>query len=332
MTHNMHDVEDYALPLPITQTAQSTAQQFAREQPTPQKAEQVRLNTLAVYAVNDYLQMMGISTNLRGSDSWNPVVRLCADVADLDIPGVGRIECRPVQGNQPTCYIPPEVWSDRIGYLVVEIDDSIQEAKVLGFTQMASEELPLNQLQPPEDILDHLQPSSPPSLPAVPADMERVRVNLSQWLSNAVETVVETSWQSLESLQALFNPPAAELAFRFRRPVAEPELAPNAVRRARLLDLGTQLADDHPVALVVELYPESDEKRAVLLQVHPLMQRHLPPLLELTVLDETGLVFLEAQARNADDYIQLEFTGLPGELFSVRVALGDALSREDFVL
>jgi hypothetical protein len=326
MTHPTHELDDLSLSLPITQTALRTAQQFAKEQPTPQKAEQVRLNTLAVCAVNDYLQMMGIPTNLNASDSWNPVLRLCADVADLEVTGIGRLECRPYRNSQPTCYIPPEVWLDRVGYVVVEIDEPSLEAKVLGFTKTAREreELPIRQLQPIDDLIDVLNPREQ-LLPA----LGRTRANLSQWFTN----IFEQGWETVESL---FAPTEPDLAFNFRSApdsvIDEPELSDEGVSRAKLIDLGMQLAGES-VALVVELKPESDRKTNILLQVHPTGDRaFLPPLLQLTVLDETGLVFLEAQARNADNYIQLQFSGLRGEQFSVRVALGDVSVVEDFAI
>ena len=78
MANSTSQTKDFSLSLPITQAARRIAQEFAAEQPTPQKSEQVRLNTLAVCVVNDYLQMMAIPTDLTANDSWNPVVRLCA--------------------------------------------------------------------------------------------------------------------------------------------------------------------------------------------------------------------------------------------------------------
>lgn len=333
MTYNPNDIEELALSLPITRTARTTAQRFASEQPTPQKAEQVRLNTLAVCVVNDYLeQILGIPTDLAKSDSWNSVVRLCANVADLEVIGVGRLECRPLKGYQPTCHIPPEVWSDRIGYVVVQIDESSQEATVLGFAQTAAtEELLLSQLQPIEDLIDRLNLQTPPVAPiaaATSAVEEHRRVNLSQWFAN----VFETGWQTVETL---LNPPELDLAFRSRSAdsatLVESERPDIGTGRGKLIDLGIQLAD-RPVALIVELTPE-ERKRNILLQVHPIgNQMYLPPLLQLTVLDESGLIFLEAQARNADNYIQLQFSGVPGEQFSVKVALGDASIVEDFVV
>jgi len=330
MANSTSQTKDFSLSLPIIQAARRIAQEFAAGQPTPQKAEQVRLNTLAVYVVNDYLQMMGIATDLTASDSWNPVMRLCVDVADLEVTRVGRLECRPIRTDQQTCYIPPEVWSDRIGYVVVQLDEPLREATVLGFAPTAAmEQLPISQLQPLEDLLDHLSQLMQPAADAKTVGSYKTLVNLSQWLQN----VFETGWQTVE---ALWGTAEASLAFSFRRADSSretDELHPEAgVRRAKLIDLGIQLAGNS-VALIVELKPESSQKTGILLQVHPTgSQIHLPPLLQLIVLDETGGIFLEAQARSADNYIQLQFRGKPGEQFSVKVALGDVSITENFVI
>jgi hypothetical protein len=322
MSYFTQEIEDFALSLPITQTAQRIAQQFAHEQPTPQKAEQVRLNTLAVYVVNDYLQMMGVPTNLEASDSWNPVLRLCADVADLEVTGVGRLECRPYHSSQSTCYVPPEVWSDRLGYVVVQIDEQAHEATVLGFTQqVAREDIPLKQLKPIDDLFECLYP-------APEISPQSIRCNLSQWLTD----IVEQGWETVESL---LNP-LPELAYRFRSrsncAIADSILGEGSTRRAKVIDLGMQLGG-YSVALVVEIKPNSEQKVDIVLQVHPVgNQLYLPPLLHLIVLDENGLIFLDAQARSADNYIQLQFSGLPGEQFSVKVSLGDASVTEDFTI
>jgi hypothetical protein len=329
MTYPTHELDDLSLSLPITQTALRTAQQFANEQPTPQKAEQVRLNTLAVCAVNDYLQMIGIPTNLETSDSWNPVLRLCADVADLEVTGIGRVECRPHRSVQSSCYVPPEVWLDRVGYIAVEIDELSLEATVLGFTEtVTDEELPIRQLKPIDDLIDVLNPLEVEEHKSIPAPA-KTRVNLNQWLTR----IFEQGWETVESLLAPTEP---EFAFNFRSlrdsVMDEPTVSDEGIRRAKLIDLGMQLAG-YPVALVVKLQSESERKTHILLQVHPTGgQIYLPPLLQLTVLDESGSIFLEAQSRSADNYIQLQFSGQPGEPFSVKVTLGDASVTEDFVI
>ncbi|MCY7390786.1 MAG: DUF1822 family protein, partial [Leptolyngbyaceae cyanobacterium CAN_BIN12] len=146
-------IDDFALPLPITQIIRQTAQEFANQQPNPQKLEQVRLNTLAVLVVHNYLQLMEIPSSLTASDSWNRVLRLCADMADLQVLGLGRLECRPVLPNQTLCRVPPETWSDRIGYVVVELDEAAESAQLLRFvTRATTEELTLSQFRSPEEL------------------------------------------------------------------------------------------------------------------------------------------------------------------------------------
>ena len=322
-----HSQVPSAVPLPIPQATLQTADRFARQQPTPQKAEQIRLNTIAVLVVNDYLHWMGISTDLAAGDSWNPVIQLCADVADLAVVGAGKLECRSVVFDStgsmpPTCPVPPETWQDRIGYVVVAIDVATQEAKLLGFVEQAAEELALDALQSPEALLEHLDRLLHVATPAVPA-VRAVRAtvtiaNLSQWLQNQSEA----GWQTVESLLS----PAAS-AYGFRGVETAP--AANSIRRAKLIDLAIRLPD--PVALVVELVPDT-QRTHICLQVHPTDQAHLPAELRLTVLDEVGNTFLEAQSRGADNYLQLQFSGLPGEQFGVRVAIADAQVVEKFVI
>ena len=328
MTYKTRVIEEFSLPLPINEAARTIAQKFAAGQPTPEKVEQVRLNTLAVCVVNYYLEMIVIETDITASDSWNPVVRLAADIADLEVTDIGRLECRPIRADQENCYIPPEVWSDRIGYVVVEFDELLREAKVLGFIQTAATEyIPISELQPLEDLCDRL---SQLKQPVVIHELPRQYVTcLSQWLEN----VFDTSWQTME---ALLGSTQTNLAFSFRRNENFKETSSQhheaSVRRAKLIDLGLQLAG-HSVALIVELRQASPQKTDILIQVHPTgSQTYLQPLLQLIVLDESEEIFLEAQARSADNYIQLQFSGKPRERFSVKVALGDVSITENFVI
>ncbi|MBV8887051.1 MAG: DUF1822 family protein [Chroococcidiopsidaceae cyanobacterium CP_BM_RX_35] len=336
MANSISQTKNFSLALPITQKARMVAQQFASVKLPPRKAEQVWLNTIAVCVVNDYLQMMGIPTNLEASDSWHPVVRLCSDVADLEVTGVGRLECRPMKADWQICYVPPEVCEDRVGYIVVQLDEPFREATVLGFTQgfaldsrapaqTAVKELPITQLQAPEEMLAHLHQLRQ----SVAVAKHQTPVNLSQWLLH----MFESGWQPVEALLA---PAQTNLAFSFRGTdnleKTDPHHLEGRIRGAKVIDLGVQLSG-YSVALFLEIEPESAQKTDIFLQVHPTgSQVYLPPLLQLTVLDETGMIFLEAQARRADNYIQLKFSGQPGEQFSVKVALGDVSMTEKFVI
>jgi hypothetical protein len=321
MTNTTNKLDDFAIILPISQTARTTAQQFASNQPNSRKAEQVRLNTLAVLVVNDYLQMMEVPTSLPASDSWNPIMQLCTDVADLEIPSVGRLECRPVQLHEQVCYIPPETWEERIGYVIVQVDETNSEAKLLGFIRKVSTEtLALNQLQPIEALIDRLE-----QLKTSPVD---ALVNLSQWLLGQCEA----GWQTIEDL---WNSLEARPAYAFRSSVSTPDAANQlqaVTRRAKLVDLGIQIANQ-PVILIVEIAPEVNGQTSVRLQLHSTgNQIYLPTGVELKVLDTTGAVFLEAQARSADNYLQLQFRGELEEQFSVQVSLDSMSITENFVI
>jgi Protein of unknown function (DUF1822) len=320
MNNSTYQLEDFTLTLPITQKARTIAQKFANEQPNSQKAEQVRLNTLAVWVVNDYLEMMDIPTNLKASDSWNPIMRLCGNIADLEVPSVGRLECRPVQQHEQICSIPPETWEERVGYLVVQFDESLEEAKLLGFVpSVATETLHLTQLQPLEAFIDHLAQLQESTLTSL--------VNLGQWFAG----IFETGWQTVESL---WNLPELRPAYAFRSVETAERDAPNRpesiTKRAKLIDLGIQILN-HPVMLIVEISPEKNEQTSIHLQLHATgSQIYLPPGIHLTVLDSSGAVFLDAQSRKSDNYIQWQFRGEPTEQFSVRVTLNDTSITEHF--
>lgn len=329
MTYNTRELDDFALPLPIPQAARETAERFASQQPTAQKAEQVQLNTLAVWVVNDYLHLMSIPTQLDAGDSWNPILRLCADVADLEIPGLGRLECRPVRVHAQTCFVPPEVWEERIGYVAVQIDQTLQEAQILGFfPDVVDEFFPLSELRSPEALLDqlhHLQQATQLRPVAERSSLGRNLVDLSQWLDG----LFDAGWQAVESL---LSPPQLSPAFAFRG-VEAPNQA-GLVRRAKLISLELPVGES-PVVLVVDIQPQGETtppQAAIRLQVHPFNQAHLPVDLQLSVLDEAGAIFLQAQSEDIDRYLQLEFTGTVEETFGIELRLGEVTVIEDFVI
>ncbi len=186
----------------ISESDRQTALQFAKQQPTRDKAAQVYRNTLAVLVTKHCLDLLEIPSDLTKSDAWNPFSRLAADVADLYITGLGRLECRPVSPDEPYCYVPPETWEDRIGYLALRLDSSCQEATLLGFSaSVTSEHLALAQLQPLAEFLLHLEwlKVQPP--------MNR----LQQWLSHNVD-VINDRWQSIDGLLGQLQQPV--FAFR----------------------------------------------------------------------------------------------------------------------
>jgi uncharacterized protein YpiB (UPF0302 family) len=325
MVANFQDIENIAIPLPITSENREIARNFARQQATQEKAKQVLYNTLAVLTVKSYLEMMGIATDLSNSDSWNPVMRACDNVADLHILDLGKLECRPLQSSDTSCHIPMEVWDLRLGYVMVKIDGSLKKALLLGFTaQVASEEISIADLQPIEALIDRLH-----DLRVLTANS--AVINLGQWLDN----IFTPGWSTVESF---LNPkqliPA--LGFRNAESVDANSEQPNStnevnhVQRAKLINLGIQLKD-HPVVLLVDISSEVNGSIAVILQVHPSFNdAYLPETLILRVVESSGQVFMEAQARSRDNFIQLQFSGEAKELFTVQIMLDDAELTEQF--
>jgi len=185
MTLSSDDPSSLTILLPITPAGRRTAEAFAQEQPTGDKTAQVYLNTLAVWVVNDYLQLLGIPTDLAGSYSWNPIGRLCANVADLKLPEIGHLECLAVQDGEDYCVVPPDVWRDRIGYVVVQVDETQWEGHLLGFVPSVTEgTISIQQLESLDRLLEHLQ--QPVSN----------LVQLRQWLNQ----VFEVGWLAVEDL------------------------------------------------------------------------------------------------------------------------------------
>lgn len=308
-----------ALLLPISLTIRTTAQQFASEQPTLEKAEQVRLNTIAVSVVNDYLQMLGVKTNLANSDSQNPVLRLCANVADLDIPKIGRLECRPMKTSEDFCVIPPDVWHSRIGYVMVQINQDYTEAKLLGFTPTVHQEtLSESDLQPIEEIFTHLHYLKNTTTP---------QTNLSRWFDH----LFDVGW---EAYQTLINSHHVTPAFNFRGAALAEPIKSNEwrsiieIRRGKLITFS-----HHTVILVINLKAILEDRVEINVQVHPTeFELYLPLGLQVMICDHADHLFMEAQARQTDNGIQLIFTGEIGEYFKIRLALGHHSFIEHFVI
>jgi len=323
----MNSTETPYINVPLGREAHAIAGQFAAFQATQEKGKQVYLNTLAVYAVHSYLKWMEIEANLSQSDSWHPGLQSLSDVADLVLPDIGTLECRPVLPGEISVPIPPQATEDRIGYVAVQFSESLDEVQLLGFARPVNaskepQQIAIANLQPLDVLLDYIPETSTSTLP----------VNLSRWLEN----IFEAGWQTVE---ALFSPQAANptLSVRSAHQLGEinVENPVASVKRGKLIDLGIQVAGN-PVALVVTLIPaDTEEEVDIRLQIYPAgSQIYLPQSLQLMVLDETDATFpeLEATARSADNCLQLEFSGQAGEQFSVKLALGDVSITQDFLI
>ena len=311
----MNNIEDSSISLPITTAARNTAQRFASQQPSPEAAERVRRNTLSVVVNRDYLEMMGIATNLEASDSWHPVVCLSADVAGLKIVGVGKLECRSLRAGESTCYMPPEVWEDRIGYTVLRLEEDGRSATILGFVKKVSTEyLALDHLEPIENLCEAI------------AALRPKPIRIIDWFQGLFDSV----WQEIETL--LVNPqPQFAWKSANRSTISNPSANQTEVRRGKAIDLSDYLPNCQ-VALVVTIWQETENKTNIRLAVYPITGMYLPQFLKLVVLDETGNVFKEVESRSIDNFIQFEIYGDAGEHFSAQVVFAELVVTENFVI
>ncbi|BAY21006.1 hypothetical protein NIES2100_07510 [Calothrix sp. NIES-2100] len=177
----------------ITATDRKQAYEFAQQQLTQERSQQVYRNTLAVLVTGRYLQMLGIESDLELSHSWNPLERLIENIADLYIPSLhGFLECRCLRQSDRKCQIPTEVWTERLGYVFVQLDEPYQEGQILGFVESVSvKELPRSYFQPLDLLLERLT-LEPPAEPIV---------QLRQWLQRNFES----DWQPRQELLSNFR-------------------------------------------------------------------------------------------------------------------------------
>lgn len=328
--------------LPITEEARAVAHQLAQGQPTPQKAEQVRLNTLAVSAVNNYLRMMDIPTDIAASYSRKPFMLLWNDIADLVVTGVGRLECRPVKARAQNCHIPVEVWEDRVGYIAVQMDEGLEEAALVGFTKsvegVEDEEVPLNKFQPLQDFLIHLNQLLPGAKISGSENNISQLQNLSRWLQNAFDA----GWQTIDSLFSSSG--ELRLASSFRNEnnklasvFNDTSVKGNSTGGAKVIQLQTPQGN-YSIVLAVLVTPGESasttepQETDIKIRVISADAQFLPNGLQLMIQEESGAVFDENQASSTDNYLQLGLGGNKNEKFSIRVALDGISITEDFVI
>ncbi|WP_413166887.1 DUF1822 family protein [Capilliphycus salinus ALCB114379] len=300
--------------IPLGIEAHRYAREFAVEQTNPEKGKQVYLNTLAVYAVHRYLHWIDIETNLTQSESWQSGTRMLFDVADLVVPGIGKLECRPVLPNEKLVHLPVEVRQARMGYVAVQFSQQLTQVELLGFipgdsiTDL-SEEIQLNELHSLDDLIGHLEQTEFKKL-----------IALREWL----EDNYSPDWRSPQELVIAFR--------RFKRSKSE-TLQPSVVR-AKEINLGGDLAQ-RTLALVVRLTHTSTDEADILVCLYPTNESSytdLPHNLQLTIVDEQGSDFMNAKTTRLKESLCLSFSGKFDERFGVKIAYENSCITEEFVI
>lgn len=306
-----------AVPVILTQNAQQLASRFAAEQPTKEKATKVYNNTLAVLAVKNYLQILDIPTSVSGCDSWNTFSRMTKNVADLEIRNYGKVECcvipeKQSEAEEVFAHVSSEVTEERIAYLFIKLVPEQKMALLLGYLPIVeSEKMTLSSLNDMEDFPTFLLQ----------------KICLSDWLLNQVQK----GWKALEEL--LDKP---DLTYQWRGAdivtPQPPDSSKSYVVRGKLIKLSRHesLA---PFLLIVDIHVRLEQDYSIMLAIEPNSnQEFLPSELELFLLDSNGEAVMQAQARQENRRIQLEFLATLGDSFDLKLQLGDSIHIEKFII
>jgi hypothetical protein len=320
------------VPVPLTADMHRLAQEFYAHHAQPAKAKQVYLNTLSVCAVQFYLTCLGIETDLDQNHSWNLTLQTLSDGADLWVQGLGRLECRPVLPGMQACPVPPEAWSDRIGYVAVQFNPELTEADLLGFVaQVTADAIPLGHLQALAELPQWLQSLRSPA---------EATIRLRHWLEPWVQPWLEAGWETLETIRQSLQGDG-ELAYSFRQSLSQEiaalETSTQGAKRGKRLQLinpsDTSISTE--VLLLVEIAPrppeaETEEEFQITVELVPLnASQPLPRSLHLRFLDAAGQVVLQADGSHSDG-LEFQASGSRGERFTVQVVWQEQRFEEHF--
>lgn len=288
--------------VPLSGADFKLAQKFSCEQKDADKSKQVFLNTLAVLAVNFYCQCLKVETNLKESIIGHYNRRILMDSADLKIDVLGKLECRPVLPNENICYVPSEVWSDRVGYVVVEIDEEAKKAILFGFVeQIETNELPLAQLPDIDNLVDLLLLAKNKQL---------------------LERTFAKNWNEDESAEILKD---KQKKLVRRDSPALPTIDKSITSplcRAKYITLIRRT-----FILLVRITPTKEGKFQLLVEVES--SKKIPSDLNLKLLSLSDQT-LKANPTKGDHYISLKYTLQLGESFQIQVKRAEEIHTEQF--
>jgi len=309
--------------IPIGINAHDKAKEFSLHQANPTKAKQVYLNTLAVWSVNRYINILGWETSLNSSDSWNPMLQSLMNIADLDILNCGKLECVTIQSNPNWVSVPAEVWLGRIGYVVLDLSPSLREATLLGFVSQLNEgKIFLPKIQSLEELPAYLDRQKPRKRLALPKP-----VQLSQWL----EGVFERSWQKPDQLVLPRSPFSFGSSSQLTISKTDSLTNDVGVTRVKLIELDSISGTSH-IALILNIKSQTKKEIRISVKVSPTyICTSLPYGLEIMVLDEREKLRMQAQAKQTES-IEFCFRGEIGEKFSIQVSVNNLSKVETFII
>ena len=333
----MKNKEMQNLEIPILPEDHSWANKFASEQTTTEKGKQVYLNTLAVYAVHRYLQLLGIETDLKQCDCWNPILRHRWNVADLVIPNIGTLECRPVLPGETTIFLPSEVTENRLGYLAVQFTEDLDQVQLLGFTKApVGEVIDVNRLGSLDYFIDAI--SLPPQPDILPNWLNSTSlsqaVNLSAWFDGIFDEVWLTieEWLNRQQRVARTRKETSKDSKNNDRNQDSKENNQEIIGKVKEFTLGLS-ADSQQLNLVVSIRKEENQEIGCLFEIYPMkIGDNLPVGLKLKVILESVEAERKVEAGKAKKSLKIRLTEIPGKPITVQVHLNDEFITEEFIV
>jgi Protein of unknown function (DUF1822) len=183
-------------------------------------------------------------------------------------------------------------------------------------------QLPLSSFDhEPNNLLAYLRYLSPKAI-ALPT--ENI-INLRDWLLG--EFVV--GW---EAIAHILNYQQHYPAFRFRKPANTPT-KPEDQRIERVKTLQFEKSGEE-IGLVMgissDCHIEKDTEIKIWTELYPINQTYLPSGLKVIILDDQETVIMDEKTQADDKKLILDFTGLPGENFSVKLVAGEISITQGF--
>ncbi|MCP6761493.1 MAG: DUF1822 family protein [Fischerella sp. CENA71] len=200
MSDKLNILRQLAIPFPVTASFRQQATAYASQYFTQDAKQRIYLNTLAVLVADAYFRMLGFETNLTKPERWNAAHRLWNQANELELFGLGNLECCVINTDKKYFILPSESFSDgfgvRIGYLFIEIASSEKSATLIGFLpafhpETTDAEVAIADLQSMDDLIDYLMLTL--------EFAEKKITYLRDWLNNVYEGNWEPSMRDLQT-------------------------------------------------------------------------------------------------------------------------------------
>jgi hypothetical protein len=205
--NKLNVLHDLAITFPITASFRQQARAYAAQYFAPNIQQRIYLHTLAVFVADAYFRILGFETNLNRTERWNAIHRLWSEANELELLGLGNLECCVIAKEQEKIILPSDlvsnIVSNNIGYLFIEIADSEKEALLMGFlpafdTETANQELQITDLQSMDALIDYLSEKETSSL-AETAEIDEISLEFTEkkitYLRNWLNNIYEGDWQ-----------------------------------------------------------------------------------------------------------------------------------------